>query len=113
MALFTNSIEWLTVPCDWTAGSWLTRLYAAHSSDQTVVPGCRWACMIGRSVAASLLSTISMYPKAGVWDTSHMPNTQTGSSAGRPLLYCYWNVFAVIVFSTYLWLMGKKEIRQC
>ena len=33
---------------------WLTVLYAAHSSDHTMVPGATFCCIIGSSVAAVL-----------------------------------------------------------
>ena len=62
-------------------------LYAAQPSDQMVVPGCTCARIMGRRVAASLWSTSSIYPRAGVTLVSHILNTHASLSAGRPLLY--------------------------
>ena len=63
-----------------------TLLYAAQSSDQTVVP-LKVCCFIGSSVVAFLDGTICMYwdyPKAGSTDVSTMPNTQSWSGPWWP-----------------------------
>ena len=43
----TNSIELFTVSCWATLGKELMVLYAAHSSDHTIVPGATYCCIIG------------------------------------------------------------------
>ena len=58
-----------------TLGKELTVLYAAHSSDHTIVPGATYCCIIDCSVAAERSGTARTMPKAGVADVSTIPNT--------------------------------------
>ena len=71
-----------------TLGKELTVLYAAHSSDHTIVPGATYCCIIGSSVAAERSGTARTMPKAGVADVSTIPNTQYGFAGPRPRWFC-------------------------
>ena len=87
-SLDQQSGDWFTVPWAAILGREATCRYELHSSEWMIVPGTVWAWMIGRSVAASLLSTTSMCPKAGVCDVSTKPNTHTSCEVVRPLWCC-------------------------
>ena len=53
-----------------------------------MVPATTCALIIGSNVAASLRSTISIYPRAGEWLVSTKPKTHISWLVGRPL-WCY------------------------
>ena len=49
-----------------------------------VVPGFVCAWIIDSRVAAVLSETTCLYPKAGAWEVSTIPNTQASVADGRP-----------------------------
>ena len=53
-----------------------------------MVPTAIFALIIGNNFAASLRSTISIYPKAGEWLVSTKSKTRISWVVGRPL-WCY------------------------
>ena len=63
-------------------------MYAAHSSDHTLVSGATYCCIIGSSVAAERSGTARTMPKAGVADVSTIPNSQYGFAGPRPQWFC-------------------------
>lgn len=82
----TKFSVWLTVRC-WYGGTTLRLtmpLYAAHWSEQTILPGSIWRWMRGSSVAADLSSTMMMNPLLVSGSTP--PNTHR-SGTRWPMLY--------------------------
>ena len=69
-------------------GKELTVLYAANSSDHTIVPGATYCCIIGSSVVAERLGTAQTMPNTGVADVSTIPNTQYGFAGPQPRWSC-------------------------